>query len=273
MKNLFPCVIKAWKVIFRYTNNTKGMKGYTVFLDIDGTLISDNDGPFADDLAGIERAWKRGIKFFLCTGRSLAQIFRVFLEAPWMDGMVAAGGAHVILGGKTLYHNWIPVPVLCETAALFLSGGKQCSFRGDKCTYAVNLNGNKVSIVSKDDFADKYSDARVSMLTVDHAVDRTERSFLEKYFDIYHQIPHLDCFIKGEGKAKGMQMILGALGLDRKKTIAIGDSANDLDVLEFAGTGIAMGNACEELKAKASWISAPVGKGGIVKALEYLELC
>lgn len=250
------------------------MANRTVFLDIDGTLTSvEGEGPFADDIAGIEKSCQRGIKFFLCTGRSLANIPPELAEASWVEGIVAAGGAHVILKGKTLCHNWVPVPVLCEIADLFLAKGKRCSFRGDKLIFAVNQNGNKVVIQSGDDFVKKYPDARVSMLVADLTMGNEERTLLEQYFDIYPQEIHFDCFIKGNGKAKGMQLILDRLSLDRKDSVAIGDSANDLDIFSCAGKSIAVGNACDELKAKASWISAPAGEGGVVKALEYLGFC
>ena len=246
---------------------------YSVFLDIDGTLITDKDGPFEDDLAGIEKAWRQGVKFFLCTGRSMIQIAEVFLKAPWLEGIIAAGGAHVILNGNVLYHKWIPLEVLDEAAALFLAAGKRCNFRGDKQIYAVNQEGGRLPVTSPGDFVKKYSDAKVSMLTVDLTMEKKERSFLEKHFDIYPQIPHFDCFIKGEGKAKGMKLIMDTLALERNNSIAIGDSANDMDIIEYAGKGIAVGNACKELKEKAAWISTPVGEGAVVKALEYLDLC
>ena len=251
---------------------------YSVFLDIDGTLIAgDNCGPYDDDISGIEKARQSGVKFFLSTGRSLSQIPKQLAEAPWKEGIVGAGGAHVVLAGKTIYHNWLPVSVLCEVAGLFLVNKKKCSFRGDKFTYTVNQNaaiGNgKLPINSAADFEQKYADARVSMLTVSHSTGSKDRALLKKYFDIYPQIPHLDCFIKGEGKAKGMQLILDTLTLDKQYSIAIGDSLNDMDIIEYAGTGIAMGNACSELKEKASWISSPVGEGAVVKALEHCGLC
>jgi len=255
------------------------LTGKTVFLDIDGTLITDTEGPFDDDIKAIEKAWQRGVKIFLCTGRSLIQIAKVFLDASWVDGIVAAGGAHVILGGKTLYHNWVPINLLCDISAMFISTGRRCNFRADKFTYIVNpdstrnSDSSKIHITAKDDFTQKYSNARVSMLTVDHSMQVNERDFLLKDFDMYMQIPHIDFFIKGEGKAKGMQMILDTLSMDRKDSIAIGDSLNDMDIICKSGTGIAVGNACNELKAQASWISATVGEGAVVKALEYLGFC
>ena len=252
---------------------------YSVFLDIDGTLITEDErGPFDDDLAGIEKARQKGTTFFLCTGRSVAQIPGVLAKATWYDGIVAAGGAHIIVAGKTLYHNWIPIDVLCEIAGLFLTNSRKCSFRGDTYTYVVNQNaaagnGGKLPVTSVHDFERLYPDAKVSMLTVDHSIGNEERTFLEKYFDMYYQIPHLDCFIKGEGKAKGMKLILDSFGLELKHSVAVGDSSNDMDIIQYAGTGIAVGNACAALKEKASWISAAVGEGAVVKALEYLNLC
>ena len=253
------------------------MAVYSVFLDIDDTLISmEKGGPFPDDIAAIMYAWQRGTKFFICTGRSLVQIHPALMQAPWRDGIVAGGGAHVIMGEKTIYQNWIPVPVLCEISGVFLEAGLECNFRADKYIYSINQNNQntgKLPITSKNDFMEKYLFAKVSMLTVDLKIGKKERSFLEQHFDIYPQIPHFDCFIKGEGKAKGMKMILDNLGLDARYSVAIGDSANDIDIFDEAGTGIAVGNACRELKEKASWISAPVGEGAIVRALEHLGLC
>ena len=251
----------------------------SVFLDIDGTLIAgDYSGPFDDDIAGIEKAWQKGTKFFLCTGRSFIQIPPALADAPWKEGVIAGGGAHVVHAEKTLYHKWIPISVLCEVAAVFLATGKKCGFRGDNNVYALNyssdvINTGRLPVTSSDDFTQKYADAKVSMLTVDHSIGNKERALLEQYFDFYWQIPHLDCFIKGECKAKGMAVILDTLGLDRKYSIAIGDSSNDMDIIQYAGTGIAVGNACEALKEKASWVSAAVGEGAVVKALEHLGLC
>jgi hydroxymethylpyrimidine pyrophosphatase-like HAD family hydrolase len=246
-----------------------------VFLDIDETLYSYlGGGPFDDDLEGIKKARLRGHRFFLCTGRSAANIPEAVREAAFYDGLVAGGGAHVVLEGKTLYHKWLPVPALREICGLFLESGKQCTLRGDKAVFGVNREGGgRVPILDRDAFSEKYGDVHISMITADNTISPEQKAFLERYFDLYPQPPHYDCFIKGEGKAKGMRVILDALGIDRKDSVAIGDSSNDVDIVRYAGTGIAVGNACGELKALASWISAPCGEGAVVRALEHLGLC
>jgi hydroxymethylpyrimidine pyrophosphatase-like HAD family hydrolase len=246
-----------------------------IFLDIDDTICSlVHGGPFEDDLAGIAKARARGHRFFLCSGRSVANIPPGVERAAFYDGMAAGGGAHVVLGGKTLYHKWLPVPLLREICGLFLESGKQCTLRGDKAVFGINREGGgRIPILDRDAFSGKHRDAHICMITVDKTISPEQRAFFEPHFDIYPQPPHYDCFIKGECKSKGMRVILDALGLDEKDSIAIGDSSNDVDIFRCAGTGIAVGNACEELKALASWVSAPCGEGAVVRALEHLGLC
>ncbi|MDR1930764.1 MAG: HAD family hydrolase [Treponema sp.] len=246
-----------------------------VFLDIDGTLYSqDLGGPFADDLEGIARARSGGHRFFLCSGRSAANIPGELEEAAFYEGLVAGGGAHVLLGGKTLYQNWVDPPLLREITEMFLANGKRITFRGDREVYAINREGEgKLPIYDRDDFALKYPDAHICMITVDKTLSREQRAFMERRFDLYPQQPHCDCFIKGECKSRGMRMILDALGMDRGDSVALGDSSNDVDMIQYAGLGIAVGNAVPPLKALASWISAPCGKGAVVRALEYAGLC
>ena len=67
-------------------------------------------------------------------------------------------------------------------------------------------------------------------------------------------------------------MALEALGIPRENSIAIGDSRNDIDIIAAAGLGIAMGNACEELKALAGAITGDCGKGGVGQALRMFVL-
>jgi hydroxymethylpyrimidine pyrophosphatase-like HAD family hydrolase len=69
-----------------------------------------------------------------------------------------------------------------------------------------------------------------------------------------------------------MELILNESGIKREDSIAIGDSANDLDMIRFAGLGIAMGNACAELKAEAAAVTGDCGKGGVAEALRKFLL-
>jgi hydroxymethylpyrimidine pyrophosphatase-like HAD family hydrolase len=252
-----------------------------VFLDIDGTIVSlDGQGPFDDDLEGIARARARGCRFLICTGRGFGNIPRRVRDAPWIDGIVSGGGAHVEIGGAVLHLKTADIPTLCEASRRFLAEGKQCTFQGGRALFGINkgfspvpaAEGDKISILREDDFALRYQDAAVEMMTVDKTMGNETREFLERSFDLYEQVRHFDALIKGENKAKGMDLALEALGIPLKHSIAVGDSENDLDMVVHAGAGIAVGNACDELKAAADWVSTPCGEGGLVRALEHLGL-
>ena len=222
----------------------------------------------------------------LCTGRGYGNIPLSVKDAPWVDGVVSGGGVHVVIGGKDLYRKTVPVQTLCEISALFLTLGKQCTFQGGRALFGINKNfapvnvppenfpvsGSKISIHAGNDFEVKYPGADIEMMTIDKTIDEAARKTLERYFDLYSQVLHFDALIKGENKAKGMDVALSALGICLENSVAIGDSDNDLDMVRHAGTGIAVGNACAALKEAADWVSAPCGEGGVARALEYLEM-
>ena len=69
-----------------------------------------------------------------------------------------------------------------------------------------------------------------------------------------------------------MRIILKTVGIDRRNSVAFGDSPNDLEMLKFAGTGIAMGNAPGIVKSAADAVTASVSENGISAALrKYIK--
>ncbi len=70
------------------------------------------------------------------------------------------------------------------------------------------------------------------------------------------------------GKGVALSQMARELGITRHQVMAIGDSPNDLDMIEYAGWGIAMGNAVECIKEKAQWITADNDADGVALALE-----
>lgn len=76
---------------------------------------------------------------------------------------------------------------------------------------------------------------------------------------------------KGVNKGRAVSMLAARLGIDRSEVMAIGDSPNDKKMLEWAGMGIAMGNASQEVKLVADNVTLPIEKDGVAKALyEYV---
>lgn len=76
---------------------------------------------------------------------------------------------------------------------------------------------------------------------------------------------------KEASKGKGLLRLCRHYGIRVEDTVAFGDSMNDYEILQTAGLGIAMGNAIQELKDVADYVTADVGKDGIWKACEHFR--
>ena len=73
-------------------------------------------------------------------------------------------------------------------------------------------------------------------------------------------------------KANGIRAIAEHLGINISETMAFGDGGNDLTMLRAAGVGVAMGNALDEVKAHADYITSSVDEDGITNALKHFEI-
>jgi hydroxymethylpyrimidine pyrophosphatase-like HAD family hydrolase len=70
----------------------------------------------------------------------------------------------------------------------------------------------------------------------------------------------------------GIQRYLEMIGVTQEEIIAFGDGHNDAEMLRFAGIGVAMGNAEDDTKAVADFVTADIDDDGIYKALKHFEL-
>ena len=81
-----------------------------------------------------------------------------------------------------------------------------------------------------------------------------------------------EIMIKGITKAVGIEKVIQFAGYDRKDVIAFGDGYNDLEMIEYAATGVAMGNGVAPLKKRADFITDTNRNDGVVKMLKQLGL-
>lgn len=79
-----------------------------------------------------------------------------------------------------------------------------------------------------------------------------------------------DIVAQGNSKAAGMEAICRHYGFRQEETLAFGDGGNDMEMLQWAGTGVAMGNAADEVKAAADMVTTDVDNEGIENAINKL---
>ncbi|MDZ7837053.1 MAG: HAD hydrolase family protein [Actinomycetota bacterium] len=78
---------------------------------------------------------------------------------------------------------------------------------------------------------------------------------------------YVNIFNRQAGKTFALKKVLGYLNLDSSQVMAIGDGQNDLGIIKMAGIGVAMGNACSQLKEAADFVTEDLDHDGLSKAL------
>ena len=84
---------------------------------------------------------------------------------------------------------------------------------------------------------------------------------------------YIEAIPVGTSKASGLSNVCKGLGIDSSEVIAFGDAENDLEMIQFAGHGVAMGNACDALKDAADEVTLTNNEDGIAHALNHLLGC
>ena len=80
-----------------------------------------------------------------------------------------------------------------------------------------------------------------------------------------------DITVKGANKGNALITVARQLALDINECIAFGDGGNDLSILKAAGIGVAMGNANDDVKAVANYVTTSVDEDGIWNALKHFN--
>ena len=257
-----------------------------VFFDIDGTLWDENMIIPESTKRAIKQLQENGHKAFICTGRAMGNVCDPQFDAIGFDGFVAACGNHVEMDGKILhernlsYEDVKRIYDVCHKYHMpIIFEGTTCQwldregFEGDSyITYIVEKLKDSAVFLDECELeeiqANKFS-ALANEQTDYPAIVKE----LSSYFDFMdHGDGIVEAVPTGTSKATGIAWLCNYLDIAIDDVYAIGDSINDLAMLQFAGHSIAMGNASQAAKEAADYITTHIHEDGIWNALKYYEL-
>ena len=250
------------------------------FFDVDGTLLSfrDHSMPASARKAILEMR-SLGVKVFLSTGRN-GDSTRFLMDTGLFDGEILINGQLCEMDGRVIYENPVDAEDIEAVIACAESGEFTLGF----------LSGHESFIIREDQFVvDACAYAAM-------AVPRTEPASLARQHPIYqihcYGLPgtedrllahtkkltavrwsrnFADVYPAGGGKDKGIAALCGYLGIEPAESIAFGDGENDISMIEYAGIGVAMGNASDRVKAHADFVTRSVDEDGIAFAFEHFR--
>lgn len=248
------------------------MNRKAVFMDIDGTLM-EHGRVSQRVIDAIQRARAQGHLFFVCTGRSLGNMPRQLREADYLDGYVMGCGMHCVLGDEIVYHESVSRELVMAVAQYSFNQGCECWYEGENRLLATHSTFERIERFDNiEQFAGVLESEPVTKMTIQGPYREEYGTSFSKWFDIYDMGTYSDVVKKGVTKATGMQHMLDYLGISRENCIGVGDSVNDLPMIEFSGLGVAMGNASEAVKAKADVVTDTCENDGVAVMIEKYVL-
>ena len=265
-----------------------------LFFDIDGTLLDYTGKMPASAKEALRQARLAGHQLVICSGRSGHQL------SDWMftdfDGIINCTGARVIFKQNVIYEHFVPREDVRRAREVLEAANGVLVAQTEECTIL-----SQESYTFMKDYLVKMgrSQKRIERLLGNAVISPQMEAYdnIKKFF--YHRsektVEQLenelgDIFTveassflkdacdsgeitcKGINKSYGMQLYIQRQGFSKEDTIAFGDGPNDLDMLSFAGIGVAMGNARDTVKANADFITRDVEQDGIAYALKELGI-
>jgi len=263
-----------------------------VFLDIDGTLVDFNAKMPESAKKALYLAKEKGCYIALCTGRTITNIYPWLLEFPF-DGIVASAGAYITCKNETIFHNVLEKDKLNLLANQLMEHQASYMFQGVCGRYIDELNKLKMQnyLISLGfDNIDEMNS--ITLCERPYEMEQIESGMyfgadkdimiMQEAIDPYFKITgssfgqdHIysgEITCKGIDKATGMQKLMTYMDIPRESSIAFGDGPNDVEMLQYAHTGVAMGNAEDSIKKLADMVTDHISDDGLYNGFRDLGL-
>ncbi|MBQ6374078.1 MAG: Cof-type HAD-IIB family hydrolase [Clostridia bacterium] len=251
-----------------------------VFFDVDGTLLSHrlNDVPESTRRA-LRQLRSKGIKTIVATGRHMIEYSRLPVSNIPFDGYLTLNGNLLLDENQKAYAGTTIDPGEMKVLArIFQSKRIPFVLIGENDRYINFVNDTVIHTQEQTKGTiprvDSYDGGSVYQILA--FVPEKQKKLLDEFLDecsvTSWNETGIDIIPKGGGKSSGIQRYLEMNGILQEETMAFGDGENDMDMLRFAGIGVAMGNASDVVKAAADYVTDTVDDDGIEKALRHFGL-
>lgn len=264
-----------------------------VAIDLDGTLLNGKHTISDENKEAIKKAKEQGVKVVLCTGRPLLGMISYLEELnlrevgdygiTYNGGLVQRTDTGEVLSKKTL--------TKAETEEIFeLSKtiNLPCNFidlekiyepeypKGRESLYPTVMNALPYVPIAMEEVPEDIAINKTvfcyTQTILDEAIKNIPAYFYEKYTIMKSRPILLELMPKGVDKGRGIAVLADLLGFKASEVMTLGDEANDAAMIEYAGMGVAMGNATDEIKAMAQYITKTNEEHGVAHAIQKFVL-
>jgi len=262
-----------------------------IALDMDGTLLNENKEISAQNRKAILDARKLGVKIVLASGRPLKGVLKYVKELELDNGeeytavfngsLVQNNATGEIISKTTLslddYKNLYNSSQKLGVHIHALTDHDVITPKKNEYTdIEASINGIRQREIDIDEIDQNTTIVKVMMVDSPENIDRIINelpSELHEQYTILRSAPiFLEFLHKSVNKSTGIQKIADRLNIKREEIICVGDAGNDLHMINYAGLGVAMGNAFDEVKEAADFITLTNDENGVAHVIQKFIL-
>ena len=260
-----------------------------VFVDIDGTLCDSRQRVPDSAVRALSRVRERGHRLFVCTGRSVPEIYPRFIDLGF-EGVVGGAGGYAAVGDSVLLDERMPAEHVRILTALWeeldafyvWQGPDQMGPSEGYLDFFVPRAGThpedwieyarSISPFIVDVDAGAFTKVTAYVPPNNASMEAVTEALPDGYRAIIGSVGAAG-YVPFEilptrlSKAVGIQAVCEHVGIPLSDTVAIGDSNNDVEAVACAAVGISIGGGCEDLVAVADIVAPGVCEDGLAWAL------
>lgn len=260
-----------------------------VFIDLDGTLLRPDHTISEETRETIRKLMQRGILVVLVSARPYHGILPI---SEWLGTadmpIVSLNGGYIRLKDEIIFSSSIPTDVAATVAEEGQAYGTTMIYYTGLDWYTEDFNEHlkkeqritdvPVTVLPFADMLSQWQQKgarlnKVMAIGDELQVAALQAKLLDTYptgMNIYPSKPtYLEIMRQDASKTNGVKLLLEKYGIDKKEILAVGDNFNDLEMIIFAGTGVAMGNAPDAIKEAADFVTATNEEDGVRLAIEH----
>lgn len=255
-----------------------------IFVDIDWTLLSHYNQKHIYDKASIKalkKAQKRGVLVYLCTARAYHSVeFTGLFKLFKPDGLIISNGGLVIVGDKVIKEINFSDKNYEKMCEVMLSLGLTMQITEKFHAFFIKEKNEYVDYVYSiyheayppvEDYHNRKGINAVAFCPKEY--DEKIIKMLPKEMHIFRYYDYaIEIIEKEHIKGEGIKAVLDYLNIDKSNAMAIGDDLQDISMFEEVKYGICMANGKDEAKEKAFYITKPIEKHGVKKALKHYKV-
>ena len=268
------------------------------FVDVDGTLLDSGEVIAPSSIEAVRTARANGHLVYLSTGRASVEIFPSIRDIGF-DGVISAGGGFAEIGDELVISRTMPEDAVARMVGFYQESGYDfylqsydnlfpspgalgrlaTHFKDDRqrrgetstdlgAAAAETERATHTAVAEARPLSDTGIAKSVFLASDLTAFDRVSAALGGEFHVITGTIPNMgsgsgEVTLHGVNKGSTILQLLDLLGLDPASAIGIGDSTNDIEMLQVCGVGIAMGNATDVVKAHADEVTTSVREDGV----------